>query len=66
MPRGFNSPRGFRHPVFGDREHWVVQRPMKSGWFLDPMQKNRQYVKDGITKVLDGAAQKVADAGGHR
>jgi len=64
IPRGLNSPKGWRHPVFGDRNDWVVQHASKPGWFLDPMQLNRQNVKDSIEKVLDEVAKKVAAAGG--
>jgi hypothetical protein len=64
IPRGFNSPKGWRHPVFGDREDWVVQHGMRPGWFMDPMQLNRDYVKDKIKTTLDEAAQYIADQGG--
>lgn len=64
IPRGMNSPKGWRHPVFGERSEWVVQHAARPGWFLDPMQLNREYVRDEIEKLVDEAAKKVADAGG--
>jgi hypothetical protein len=63
IPRGLdNGPRGWRHPVFGNRANWVTQ-PGYS-WFLETMQDSRRAFERGLTDVIEEAAQDIAQAGG--
>lgn len=68
MPRGFanapkrlNSDKGWRHPVFGNRDTWVSQVGAPN-WFDDPMQARvgeyqaavRQAVQDMADRIRGG------------
>lgn len=68
MPRGFanapkrlNSDKGWRHPVFGNRDTWVSQVGAPN-WFDDPMQARvgeyqaaiRQAVQDMADRIKGG------------
>lgn len=65
IPRGFQSPRGWRHPVFGDREKWVRQLPKEDEqWFLDAMQSEQPEVMRAIQKVLEDARIFIRSQGG--
>lgn len=56
LPRDFNRAKGWRHPVFGDRENWVVQRGTP---YFDPVIK--RYQEELGQHVLEGL-QKAAEA----
>lgn len=56
LPKDFNSPKGWRHPVFGNRENWVAQ---KGTPFFDVVIKRHR--EDLGRKVVDGM-QKAADS----
>lgn len=56
LPKDFNSPKGWRHPVFGNRENWVAQ---KGTPFFDVVIKRHR--EDLGRKVLEGM-QKAADS----
>jgi len=66
IPRGLDSPpKGFRHPVFGKREQWVVQKPQTSKrWFMDAMQGGRDDAINAINKTLADARDYIASQGG--
>lgn len=48
MPKNFNKAKGWRHPVFGDRETWVQQQGFP-------------YFDNVITRHKDELGQKVVD-----
>jgi hypothetical protein len=55
LPKGFNSAKGWRHPVFGNREVWVAQ---KGAPFFDAViNKHReelgQKIVEGMRKAAD-------------
>lgn len=56
LPRDFNREKGWRHPVFGNRENWVAQRGTP---FFDPVIKRHQ--SDLEDRAVDGL-QKAAEA----
>lgn len=66
IPRGMDNPaKGFRHPVFGRRDEWVIQKSGATNrWFMDAMQEGRAETEANIKRTLDEAARTVADAGG--
>lgn len=62
LPRGFdNGPRGFRHPVYGNREVWVQQRGFS--WFREPIAEEGDMVERRLTEVLEDMAENIAIAG---
>lgn len=65
IPRGLDSPpKGFRHPVFGKSEQWVVQKPHTSKrWFMDAMQGGRNDAINAINRTLADARDYIASQG---
>ncbi len=66
MPRGFrNAPKrlqskkGWRHPVFGNREIWVTQRG-KPGWFDDTLRKAAPEARAAMGQVLENVARRIS------
>lgn len=63
LPRGLDTPdKGFRHPVFGNREVWVRQDG--HSWFRQPIWRQGPAVRVRVVRVLDEAARWIAEAGG--
>lgn len=58
IPRGFDSRKGWRHPVFGKPIPWVTQRGAFS-WFMDTMQHARPRLEPKIHDILEDAADQV-------
>lgn len=65
MPRGFNnapkrlnSAKGWRHPVFGNRDLWVTQHG-KPGWFDDTVSAFRPAAVLGAARALDKVAKRI-------
>jgi hypothetical protein len=59
IPRGMDDRRrGWRHPVFGNRNNWVTQRGEFS-WFMETMQDGRDMLEEKFTTALEDAADKV-------
>lgn len=62
LPRGMdNGPRGWRHPVYGNRNVWVQQRG--GSWFREPIAEEGDTVERQLTDVLEEMAQNIANAG---
>jgi len=55
IPLGLDTRKGWRHPVFGNREKWVRQHG-KYSWFMEPMHDIRQPLTEDIEDILDDAA----------
>ncbi len=50
-----------RHPVWGNRGHWVNQPiPQARDWFTRPMEDGAKDVRREIVKTLDAIAKKLA------
>lgn len=65
IPRGMDTPRGWRHPVFGNSDNWVAQPGLS--WFREPLSSYQDDFERGLTDALQWAAETIADAGGpHR
>jgi hypothetical protein len=48
--------RTFRHPLFGDREHWYTQAARPFDW--PAVQANREAVGRAVAEVVDDAARR--------
>lgn len=62
IPRGLDTPKGWRHPVFGDREDWVQQGGHKE-WFRDTIWQDRDSFDKGLQEVLQEARSEITEAG---
>ena len=57
IPRGFDSPaKGFRHPVFGNKNKWVRQLPA-NGWFRDTMDDSARIIPPKLEDILEFSAE---------
>ncbi|MGH3439669.1 MAG: hypothetical protein ACRDRN_24845 [Sciscionella sp.] len=51
LPRHMDSPKGWRHPVFGNRHVWVLQ---KAGpWFASTISKKAPKFRQAILQTMD-------------
>lgn len=66
IPRGLDSPRGFRHPLFGNRNKWYTQTSATPGyrWFMSAMQDAGPETRDRIVATLNEARDRVIQRGG--
>lgn len=62
IPRGLDRQRGWRHPVYGNREVWV--RQPGGSWFREAMTAARQPTERNIAESLRWARDRIAEAGG--
>lgn len=46
LPRYLNRPKGWRHPVWGNRERWVEQHG--EPYFDDPIRRHRDEVRKAV------------------
>lgn len=63
IPRGLDRRAGWRHPVYGNKNNWVRQRPVRPGWFTDTIADGRDSIQNGLEDQLEQAAHRVAAAG---
>ncbi len=57
LPRRLDSPKGWRHPVFGNREYWVDQ---KGGpWFAETIKKKAPAFRSAIVKAMDDIQKEI-------
>ena len=47
-----------RHPVFGNRKAWVLQR-VQAGWFTKPIEAQEHTVRAEVLNAIDRVARKV-------
>ncbi|MFD4474706.1 hypothetical protein ACFWPU_01115 [Streptomyces sp. NPDC058471] len=59
IPRGLDSPKGWRHPLFGNRNHWFQSRPTRTGWFTDTIADGADNIERAIANALDRAADTI-------
>lgn len=62
IPRGLDTPKGWRHPVFGDREDWV-QQPGHDEFFRETIAKDQDSFREGLEEVLQDARSQITEAG---
>lgn len=61
IPRGLDRPKGWRHPLFGDRDRWFSNPGYD--WFVSTFENSDDYIEGHLHDVLVRAAEKVAEAG---
>jgi hypothetical protein len=61
IPLGIETFKGWRHPVFGDREVWRPTRP-RFQWFTLTMQSAEGPLTERFSETLDAAAEDIARA----
>lgn len=66
IPRGLDRAQGWRHPVFGNREVWVRQRPLKTGWFTGTFEDAQGPAEDELEDILERSVQAIAAQGSQR
>lgn len=57
LPKAFNSQKGWRHPVFGDREVWVAQHG--TPYFDAPIKQDEQVLRDRVVQGMQAAAESI-------
>lgn len=62
IPRGLDRIKGWRHPLFGSKDHWFSNPGYD--WFLSTFSHDADGFEKELDKVLEKAAHDVADAGG--
>ena len=62
IPRGMDQ-HGWRHPVFGNKDVWVVEGMTDFSWFMDTMQEGEDVVGSGLEHELENAAERIDNAG---
>lgn len=62
IPRGMDE-HGWRHPVFGHNDTWVIEGTTDFSWFMDTMQEGEGMVSEGLQHVLQDAADRIDNAG---
>lgn len=56
IPRGLDTAKGWRHPLFGNRNHWYTSVPTFTGWFTETIADSRDEITEGIQDALERAA----------
>lgn len=62
IPRGMDE-HGWRHPVFGNKDVFVIEGSSDFSWFMDTMQEGESLVGDGLEQQLENAADRIDNAG---
>lgn len=62
IPRGLDRPKGWRHPLFGDKNHWFANPGYD--WFISTFSHSEDLIEHDLHNVLKRAAENIADAGG--
>jgi hypothetical protein len=60
LPRGLDSVKGWRHPVFGDKEAFVTQYGNPPGWFTSTAKAHRPFTRKRIEQVVEKYAKELA------
>lgn len=58
LPRYLDRPKGWRHPVFGDRADWVTQ--YGEPWFASTLIRHGPAVRREILAAMKTVAEKIA------
>ncbi|MCI2421510.1 hypothetical protein MOQ72_29155 [Saccharopolyspora sp. K220] len=59
LPSHLNDGR-WRHPVFGNRDRWVMQTARPAGWFESAMRRHGPRGRDGAVKAVNDIITKLA------
>jgi hypothetical protein len=70
MPRGFdgagkalNQPKGWRHPVYGNRQVWVNQVATPSQWFSKATGSGKDKARKKALEAMENMAKRIAKRG---
>lgn len=58
IPRGLDRPKGWRHPLFGDKNHWFSNPGYD--WFISTFSNAEDAIERDLTNVLERAARDIA------
>src|SRR3954462_9652818 len=61
IPRGLDRLKGWRHPLFGDKNHWFANPGYD--WFISTFSHSADMIERDLEDVLKRAADDVASAG---
>lgn len=61
LPRRWDKPSGWKHPVFGNRNIWVKQTGHP--YFAPTISKNKSQVTTGVVSAMTAAAEKIVKGG---
>ncbi|MER7596282.1 hypothetical protein [Streptomyces hydrogenans] len=59
IPRGMDTEKGWRHPLFGNRDFWFQSRPVRSGWFTDTIGDSGDDIEARLARALDFAINRL-------
>lgn len=62
IPRGLDRPSGWRHPLWGNKNHWYVSRPTRPGWFTETIADSGDDMARNIQDALERAASLIDSA----
>lgn len=57
-PKRLNSPKGWRHMVYGNRDRWVVQLG-NPNYFDEPLEKRRREFRTAVLRVMEATARRI-------
>lgn len=57
LPKDYNRAKGWRHPVFGDRENWVTQ--YGTPYFDAVIKRHETFLRDRVIEGMQRAAEKI-------
>jgi hypothetical protein len=61
IPLGLDTDKGWRHPVFGNRNEWVTQRGDFS-WFMETMKESFKTLPPKVHDILEDGAETIDKA----
>ncbi|WP_432112869.1 hypothetical protein [Streptomyces sp. S1] len=59
IPRGMDAAKGWRHPLFGNRDRWYQSRPVRPGWFTDTIGDSGDEIENRLARALDFAINRL-------
>ncbi len=57
LPRYLDREKGWRHPLFGHREHWYAQ--FGEPYFTDPIKRHQTQVRRDIRATVDDVMRRI-------
>lgn len=60
IPRGLDRPKGWRHPLFGDKSHWFSNPGYD--WFISTFSHSGDLIERDLKDVLERASDRIAKA----
>lgn len=57
LPRNMDNPKGWRHPVYGNREMWAAQ--VGGSWFWPPIKRGLRTFRQRLDEAITATVQKI-------